>query len=341
MNNLSLSVVICAYTEERWDDLSAAVESVRAQDTPPMETLVLIDHNPPLADRARLSLPGVLVVENREARGLSGARNTGVAAARGDVVAFLDDDAIAAPDWLRYLMAPYADPLVYGVGGAIEPAWVAGRPPWLPEEFDWVVGCTYRGMPRYAGPVRNLIGANMSFRRDLFATVGGFRDGMGRLGTRPLGCEETELCIRVRKHWPRATLLYEPKALVQHRVPAARARWSYFRARCYAEGLSKAQVAAFVGAQDGLATERQYTLSTLPRGVVRGLGDTVKGDFMGLGRAGAIVTGLAVTASGYLAGKITNRLARRKQESQSYFTSEVRPQGQVTAVDAGPSGLSE
>jgi len=341
MNNLSLSVVICAYTEERWDDLSAAVESVGAQATPPMETIVVIDHNPPLADRARLALPDVLVIENREARGLSGARNTGVATARGDVVAFLDDDATAAPDWLRYLAVPYADPLVLGVGGAIEPAWSAGRPRWLPEEFDWVVGCTYRGMPRYTSPVRNLIGANMSFRREVFTAVGGFRSGMGRLGTRPLGCEETELCIRVRKHWPPATLLYEPKALVRHRVPAARARWSYFRARCYAEGLSKAQVAAFVGAKDGLASERHYTLSTLPRGVVRGLADTMKGDLAGLGRAGAIIAGLAVTSAGYLAGKTSQRLARRNQGGRGRFTGESRPAEPVAAADPGPSGLSE
>ncbi|MGH2409551.1 MAG: glycosyltransferase family 2 protein [Chloroflexota bacterium] len=337
MRNLSLSVIICAYTEDRWDDLSAAVESVRAQGRPPMEIIVVIDHNPPLAQRARMALPGAVVIENREARGLSGARNTGIAAAKGDVVAFLDDDAIAAPDWLNRLTAGYADPLVHGVGGAIESAWSAGRPRWFPKEFDWVVGCTYRGMPRHASPVRNMIGANMSFRREVFAVVGGFRNGMGRLGTRPLGCEETELCIRVRKHWPRTILLYEPRALVRHRVPAHRARWAYFRARCYSEGLSKAQVSEFVGAKDGLESERHYTFSTLPRGVVRGLADTMKGDLTGLGRAGAIITGLAVTSAGYLAGKASKRLARRKLGARSRFTNQGRYSENQVAGDAdGP-----
>jgi glycosyltransferase involved in cell wall biosynthesis len=278
-----------------------------------LEIVVVVDHNPRLIQRVRRQLPDSIVVENKEARGLSGARNTGIATTKGDVIAFLDDDAAAEPDWLEQLVAGYADPRVCGVGGAIEPAWSNRRPRWLPAEFDWVIGCTYRGMPIQAGPVRNLIGANMSFRREVFDTVGGFRSGMGRLGTRPLGCEETELCIRTRQQWPQKTLLYEPRARVRHRVPVRRARWTYFYARCYAEGLSKALVSEFVGARDGLASERTYTLQILPRGVARGLADSLTGDLGGLGRAGAIVAGLSVTSAGYAVGKASKIIAVRKR----------------------------
>ena len=117
----------------------------------------------------------------------SPARNTGVALATGAVVAFIDDDAVADTDWLKYLGAAYAHDGVLGVGGAIEPAWQHGRPAWFPAEFDWVVGCTYRGVPEFAGPVRNLIGANMSLRREVFDVVGGFNEGVGRVGAVPLG----------------------------------------------------------------------------------------------------------------------------------------------------------
>jgi hypothetical protein len=86
-------------------------------------------------------------------------------------------------------------------------------------------------------------------------------------------------------------------------VPAARARWGYFRSRCYNEGRSKALVARLVGAHDGLATERSYTLRTLPQGVAGGLADALGGDGAGLLRAGAIIAGLLITAAGYLAGK--------------------------------------
>jgi GT2 family glycosyltransferase len=307
-----VSVIICAYTDDRWDELIAAVESVRQQSCPPKEILVVVDHNPPLAKRIRVQVSGVTVLENREPRGLSGARNSGLAAARGAVVAFMDEDAVATPDWLERLVAAYDVPAVLGVGGAIEPVWLEGRPTWFPDEFDWVVGCTYRGMPRVKEPVRNLIGCNMSFRREVFDAIGGFRTGIGRIGTRPVGCEETELCIRARHHWPKGTLLFEPRARVHHRVPGSRARWRYFAARCYAEGLSKALVAQAVGAKDGLSSERTYTLRTLPEGVLRGLADLLSGrDRMGAMRASAILSGLAITAAGYLAGTVKRWLTSR------------------------------
>lgn len=303
-----VSVVICAYTEDRWDDLIQAVQSVRAQSAPPREILVVVDHNPGLLARVRAQVPGVVVVENQEPRGLSGARNSGIAAARGSVIAFIDEDAVASPDWLAHLSAGYTDPRVLGVGGAIEPLWLSGRPSWFPDEFDWVVGCTYRGMPQVAAAVRNLIGCNMSLRREVFAAVGGFRNGIGRVGTHPVGCEETELCIRAGQRWPEGIFLYEPQARVYHRVPAGRARWSYFFARCYAEGRSKAQVARLVGAQDGLAAERSYVRRTLPLGVWRGLMDALaRRDPAGAARAGAIVAGLALTAAGYVRGAVARR----------------------------------
>lgn len=299
-----VSVVVCAYTEARWDDLVAAVRSVQGQAAPPREIVVVTDHNRGLLERVREHVQGVVVVENVESRGLSGARNSGVQAAQGAVVAFLDEDAVAAPDWLVQLKAGYDDVHVLGVGGKIEPMWSSSRPRWFPEEFDWVVGCTYRGMPKSAAPVRNLIGCNMSFRKEAFAATGGFQTGIGRVGTDPVGCEETEFCIRARKHWPDRVLLYEPRARVYHRVTSSRASWEYYRARCYAEGLSKALVSRLVGAQDGLAAEWPYTFRTLPQGIMRGLTDLVlRGDPTGLARAGAIAAGLSITTAGYLFGR--------------------------------------
>ena len=164
-NRQSISVVICAYTEERWGDLVAAVDSVKHQTRPPDEIIVVIDHNPRLLQRAEQELDGLIVVPNQESRGLSGARNSGIAAASGSVIAFIDEDAVAEPDWLERLGQAYQDARVLGVGGAVDPMWLGGRPGWFPEEFDWVVGCTYLGFPTSRSPVRNLIGCNMSMRR--------------------------------------------------------------------------------------------------------------------------------------------------------------------------------
>ncbi|MDP9294189.1 MAG: glycosyltransferase [Actinomycetota bacterium] len=307
---MTTSVVICAYADERWDDLVGAVESVRRQSAAPLEVIVAVDHNPRLFERARTCLPGVKVVENREARGLSGARNSGIAATRGDVVAFLDDDAAAEPEWLARLGALYHDPHVLGVGGAIDPRWLDGRPSGFPRAFDWVVGCTYEGMPTVLSPVRNLIGANMSLRREVFERVGGFRSGIGRVGRLPVGCEETELCIRARQQLPGGVFIYEPRARVEHSVPAGRATWGYFCRRCFAEGLSKARVSAWTGRHDALASERSYVRRTIPAAVRRELGDALRGDASGLIRAAALVAGLAITSAGYLTGELRRRAGR-------------------------------
>jgi cellulose synthase/poly-beta-1,6-N-acetylglucosamine synthase-like glycosyltransferase len=304
-----VSVVICAYTEARWDDLLAAIASVDAQrERVPLEIVVVIDHNPALLERMRTVSMDLRLDENVQARGLSGARNSGVLLARGRIVAFMDDDAVADPGWLEALVATYDDPSVAGAGGTIRPMWETGRPSWWPPEFDWVVGCTYRGMPLRRAVVRNVIGCNMSFRRDLLQTVGGFAHGIGRIGTRPLGAEETELSIRVGKRWPERSIVYEPAAIVDHRVPAERATFRYFRSRCYAEGISKAAVSKLVGTGEALATERGYAARTLGRAVLAELGSALRGNAAGLSRATAIVAGLAITTAGYLVGAVSARV---------------------------------
>jgi len=303
----SVDVVICAYTDARWGRLSASIESMRQQTIGPAAVILSIDHNPDLFQRVRAAFPDVVVVENQEARGLSGARNAGIAAGRSEVIAFLDDDATAAPDWVARLAAGYADESVLGVGGEIIPVWSDGsRPPWFPAEFDWVVGCSYRGLPERVRPVRNLIGCNMSFRRRIFAEVGGFRSGIGRVGTRPVGCEETELCIRASRRWPAGVILYEPRARVHHHIAAARERWSYYRARCYAEGISKALVSRLVGPSAGLASERRHLSRTLPMAALRALSDlATHRDPWGLARAGAIVAGVTFATAGYVRASFT------------------------------------
>jgi GT2 family glycosyltransferase len=140
------------------------------------------------------------------------------------------------------------------------------------------------------------MGSNMSFRREVLARVGGFSDGLGRIGSTPLGCEETELCIRVRQQMPRARIVFQPDAVVTHRVGEARTSWRYLVRRCWAEGLSKAAISGTVGRQDALSAERAYLTRVLPAAVRRQL------------RAGALAGALAITAavlvtgSGYLWG---------------------------------------
>ena len=303
-----VSVVICAYTEQRWSLLEAAVDSAVEQRPAPTEVIVVVDHNPSLYERVveRFDLaPLVQVHHNTFGRGLAGARNTGVAAAGSPVVAFLDDDAWAEPEWLARHARHYDDPAVVGVGGMVRPSWAHASPSWFPEEFAWVVGCTHSGIDLRVQQIRNPVGANMSFRRERVDDVGGFREGLGRIGSVPLGCEETELAIRMTSGDAQARIVFDPAAAVRHHVPAQRATWTYFRRRCWSEGLSKARVSQLAGAGAGLSEERGYVTRTLPRGVARSLHEAAtRRDHRQIARAGAIVSGLAITTGGYVTGRV-------------------------------------
>ncbi len=302
----SVAVIICAHTMERLDDIRDAVASVHAQSRQPDELLLVIDHHPELQE-AVADLPAK-VVPNTGPKGLSGARNTGTELASSDVVAYLDDDAVADPEWLERLTAPFGQPEVVAVGGWANANWDTAEPNWFPAEFSWVIGCSHRGLPTELAEVRNVIGCNMAFRRQPVIDAGGFDAGLGRTADRPLGCEETELCIRIRQADPDLKILLEPSATIRHRVPAARARWQYFFSRCRAEGNSKAHVSRLVGSGDGLESERAYVASVLPRAFARAMMGLPHSPMANLQRMLAIIGGLAATGGGYLENSIRHRI---------------------------------
>jgi glucosyl-dolichyl phosphate glucuronosyltransferase len=321
----TVSVVICAFTFERLEEMGAAIESVRSQSVPAHEVVLVIDHDAELLAESRRRWADVRVVPNREMRGLSGARNSGVAETTGEVVAFLDDDAAAAPDWLKGLTEAYRDPRVLGAGGRVRPNWRIGRPKWFPPEFDWVVGCSHSGMPQVRAAVRNLIGASMSFRRDVLDKAGGFAQELGRMGKNSIGGDETELCIRATRARPDGLFIYDPTLLVDHVVPPPRGRLRYFAARCAAEGRSKALISRLVGSEAGLASERSYVSRTLPAGILRGLREALRGDVSGVARTATLAAGLAITTAGYVAGSLQFKLSASRRRSK-------RDQGEALRV---------
>jgi glucosyl-dolichyl phosphate glucuronosyltransferase len=302
-----ISAVVCTYTEDRWDLLVLAISSLQRQEYRLKEIIVVVDHNESLLKRLRQEVPDVVPIANNEKPGLSGARNSGVAAAKGSILASLDDDAEAAPDWSARLQEDFQDPAVVGVGCTVTPRWESNQPPWFPEEFYWVVGCSYRGLPTEKQPIRNPLGGAMALRRKVFNDIGGFRSELGRINQKPLGCEETELCIRVRQQNPLTIFIQDPGARVSHYVPDDRKSWQYFRSRCFAEGLSKAAVARSVGSMDGLAAERAYVTRVLPSGIRNSLLAALRGDLWGLARAGAIVAGFLWTLAGFVMGSVHSK----------------------------------
>ena len=295
----SVSVIIAAHTFERCDDLKQAVESALGQQSPPYELVVAVDNNPDLYEWVCKKLPDVVAVDHRGARGAGSTRNSGAKAAYGNILAFLDDDAIARPGWLQSLIAPLARPDVVGVGGRAEPVWRGPVPNWLPAEFLWVVGASYLGMPKAAAPIRNVWSQNMAVRRADFWNVGGFREGFGKVGLESTACDDTDLCIRMSVATG-GIWWYEPSALIGHVVPARRGTARFFVQRCYTEGKGKADMAALLGPGERLRDERRHATKTLPRGLRRELWQAVtQQEFSAFQRATAMAVGLGAASAGY------------------------------------------
>ncbi|WEL21112.1 glucosyl-dolichyl phosphate glucuronosyltransferase [Halorhabdus sp. BNX81] len=244
---MRVSVVLCIHTLDRYDDFTEAVESVRAQTYDDVELVLVSDGSDAVFEQFRTDFgedDDATLVKLAENRGLLEARNAGAEAASGDVVAFLDDDAIAAPDWIERLVAGYEKRDAIAVGGKMTPEWVAGKPDFLPAEFYWLVGVTHRGFGPdgdmdAAGEVRNTFGSNISFRRDVFLELGGFDTNIGgRQGDANLQGGETELCARLREEYTEG-VWYVPEAEVAHKVFEYRTEISWLLDRAFWQGYSK------------------------------------------------------------------------------------------------------
>jgi glucosyl-dolichyl phosphate glucuronosyltransferase len=338
-NVADATVIILAYSLDRFSMDCAAVESVLGQNLPPREVMVCVDDNadrPELLTRFRArwpeqpgAAPSVTVVESRRdadtvrasaaqtdwrfhahygfrGTGISSGRTTCLELASTETVAFLDDDATADPDWLQRLLAPFADPSVVAVGGAPVPVYAKPPPRWFPSEYNWIFGCAYKGLPTSTGPALRLIGANMAVRREELRSI-------ASLGS----MEDMEICHRLLALSPGNTLIYEPRAIVRHRVHEDRMTWPYFWRRCFWANRDKVAIMKGLGAAANLRADRAYVLRTLPAGVLAGVRDLLGGDLGGLQRAGAIIAGLGISAIAYLTGLLEWNLAAWRRRGRT------------------------
>jgi len=230
---MDITVIICTYN--RCQSLEAAIASVLASTIPASihwEVLV-VDNNSTDATR--------LVVEDMAQRcdgrvrylfeprqGLSCARNAGIREARGEIVAFTDDDVMVEPGWLQNLTASLGSGQWAGAGGPIVAQWTGSPPAWLPLHDQYGVAPLAMFDPHLeAGPLdESPFGANMAFRKEMFKKYGEFRADLGRCGAKMLSNEDTEFGERLLRGGER--LRFEPAAAVRHSVPENRVRQSYF-----------------------------------------------------------------------------------------------------------------
>ena len=312
MTRKTVSVFICAYTVDRLGDIHEAVDSVLIQTLKPHEVILAIDHNEELFDRLVTELPlEGKVVLNTSIPGLSETRNAGILSSTGEIVAFIDDDAIAEATWLENLIPPFEVPRVMAVGGQAIPLWPKDKPPsWFPEEFDFTIGCTAHKklMLRANGEVRNVTGSNMAFRNEIFQQIGFWestlgRCELGRVKFNPTGGEEAELCLRLKSTIPDGVILFRPESVVNHKVIPQRATLNYVFKFCFREGITRAMVRKLVSRyeQNPLATEsvflRQLLLTSIPQRL-KGFYKTAN-----IAQVCVITINLLLMGTGYLLGR--------------------------------------
>jgi glycosyltransferase involved in cell wall biosynthesis len=242
MSAPTLSAIIC--THNRADYLGAAVDSLLNQDFSGDFEIVVVDNAS--SDRTRE------IIESRAhprlryvyeaVTGLSVARNTGAQSAQGEILAYLDDDAVASPQWLRILYNAYqTDETLAVAGGKVTLIWPPGMTPpiWLSDGLAGNLGLYDLGheVVHIDRPGLTPRGLNYSIRRVFLDQVGGFDINLGRVGKKLLSNEElrmTELALNLG--W---SVAYLPEALVAHHVALERLTPAWFMNRSWWQGISE------------------------------------------------------------------------------------------------------
>lgn len=259
-----VSVIVCAHRTDRYGDLAEALGSLKAQSYSSVEIVCVSDGNADLYDRLKKDgwAKGAALILNERNIGLSESRNRGISRARGDIIAFFDDDAVADPRWVEELVKMYSERGAIASGGRILPLWLNGKPGFLPPEYYWLIGATHKGFAEEMGDVRNTFGSNISFKTDVLRSLGGFRGEMGFHGKGMLQSEETEFCDRMKKTFGRG-VTYNPQAIVYHKVFPERLKKKVLFKRAFWQGYSK-RIMKEMGYSLG---EEGHYLGTIGKGI--------------------------------------------------------------------------
>ena len=320
-----VAVITATYSMERWSMITSAVESVLRQTVLPREIILPVDHNPELFERLserwdgsdrQGTGPPITVVESKYDGHLGASATTAAELASTEFLAFLDDDAVAEPDWLERLLDAIRNPSVIAVGGAPLPVYAGPRPRWFPFEFDWVFGCAYEGLPTKTEPILHLIGTTMAVRREDLLAIDGIRSNEHG---------DLEMSHRLLAHSPGSKLLYVPGAVVRHHVREDRLTWSYFWRRCYFGNRRKVFTMRDIGDAGHLGAERTFARRALSHGVITNLKQFVRGDVGGLLRATSICIGLGLAGAGYATGTVEWHIRHRLRGQADHPELSSRP----------------
>jgi GT2 family glycosyltransferase len=309
----TVAVIIPCFDSGRLGLVLRAIQSVHSQDYP-HNLIIVVDYNEDLYEQVQVSVPDqVVVMRNERSKGAAGARNTAALDSKADLLAFLDDDAIAERGWLRTLVQAMDYPNTVGVGGRLIAGWQTDRPRWFPDELGWVVGTSFPEQNSEPYFVRNVWAGSMMVDSSAFQTVNGFREDLSKVGllAQP---EDTELCLRIsRAFGPAGQWMMVPSALAEHYVPQHRAKLKYVITRCWSEGTGKVRMRMVtVGDNQVLRDEKAYIRSTIPRAVKTEILSSLRSrNSDGLLRAGTMMLG--ITTAGIAACVALLRAVNKRQ----------------------------
>ena len=254
MPDHQISAIICTHNRDIY--LGAAIDSLLSQDFPGDFEVVVVDNNS--SDRTRevveqrLSHPCLKYIFEPTI-GLSVARNTGAKVATGEILAYLDDDALASTSWLQVLYTAYENnPKLAIAGGKVTLLWPPNTqpPPWLSPGLTSNLGAYDLGdtMIYIQQPGLTPRGLNYSLRRSFLEEVGGFDPHLGRVGKNLLSNEELQMTeFALQRGWQVA---YLPQALVAHNVAPERLKPSWFLNRGWWQGISECYREQLAGQAD-------------------------------------------------------------------------------------------
>ena len=318
---MKVSVVVCTYTMDRWDVFTAAVESALAQTHEPLEVVLVIDGNREVYEHAVDDFgdqANVVIHDNNENRGISYSRTKGAELASGEIVAFIDDDGVAEPDWIEKHVERYVETDAVAVAGYVAPNWRNEKPDFFPEEFYWLVGCTETGFAEDGEEVRNGYGSNVSYKRDVFLDVGGYDVNTGRKGDRHIQAHEAPVGIRIREAYGKG-VVYVEDAVVHHTLFAYRGEFRWLVFRSFWQGFSKRVMELlYPGAQGNeSAFLKDLVVRALPSRAKRAV---VERSTKPVQEAVAIVVFTAAVGLGYLYGLTKRDVLREEVEERSAST---------------------
>jgi glycosyltransferase involved in cell wall biosynthesis len=303
----TVAVVVCAYSPDRWGPLQEAVASLHEQSFDgEVRVVIVVDGDEQLCKLATNEYSpaeDVLVHCNEANVGVSTSRNNGVNRLDDDVdvVAFIDDDAVARPDWIAQLVETYEETSAVAVGGRMVAEWVNWEPRFLPEEHYWLVGVNGRNLADPGEMVRNTFASNMSFRYEVFRELGGFADSIGRRDDANLQAEEPELGARLQAKYGRG-MVYNPDAVVAHKIFPYRLRFQWLADRAFWQGYSKRAIKSLTP-ETSAGAESAFLRHLLLVAAPRRLWKLVrKPSVTAAGQLGMLLIITAIVGVGYLYG---------------------------------------